>query len=403
MDFQTVLKALRRQKLAAVVIGFEIALACAIICNALFIITQRIERSSVASGVIEDELVRLQSASLAEEDRKARHAEDAAALRALPGVRSIASTQQVPFGGSSRNTDLATSLEQRDGKLRATTYYDGGGLIGTFGLNLVAGRDFESTEYIDDNDISPAVVVITQAIADKLWPQQSGAGQSVLGRQLYIEDQPLRVIGVVERLARPSIEDRDTTFDSVILPARSKAVRGGQFVLRVDPAMRDRTLQDAAAALRRLQPNRLILQSQTFSELHADYFRQDRIMAGLLIVAVAALLVVTALGIVGLASFWVQQRRAHIGIRRALGATRTRILRYFQVENFLIVSCGIVVGMLAAYSINAWLMTHYELPRLPLIYLPLGALLMWGLGQLAVLSPALRATQVSPAQAARGA
>jgi putative ABC transport system permease protein len=397
MDIQTVLKALRRQKLAAAVIGFEIALACAIVCNALFIITQRIERSQITSGVVESELVRLQSASLAEEDGKARAAEDAAALRALPGVLSITATQQVPFGGSSRNTDLATSLEQRDGKLRASTFYDGGGLIGTLGVRLIAGRDFESSEYIDANDVSPAAVVITQAVADKLWPQQAP-----LGRQLYIEDKPLRVIGVIERLARPSIKDRDTTFDSVILPARSKAVRSGQFVLRVKPEMREQVLQDAAAALRKLQPNRVILQAQTFSQLHADYFRQDRIMAGLLIVAVAALLVVTALGIVGLASFWVQQRRTHIGIRRALGATRLRILRYFQVENFLIVSGGIGVGMFAAYSINAWLMAHYELPRLPLIYLPLGALLMWVLGQLAVLSPALRATQVSPAQAARG-
>jgi putative ABC transport system permease protein len=124
-------------------------------------------------------------------------------------------------------------------------------------------------------------------------------------------------------------------------------------------------------------------------------------MAGMLVGVIAALLLVTALGIVGLASFWVQQRRRQIGIRRAIGATRGDILRYFQTENFLIVTIGIVLGMLLAYVLNLLLMTHYELPRLPLYYLPVGALVLWGLGQLAVLGPALRAAAVPPVVATR--
>jgi len=116
-----------------------------------------------------------------------------------------------------------------------------------------------------------------------------------------------------------------------------------------------------------------------------------------------ALLVVTALGIVGLASFWVQQRSKQIGIRRALGATRGQILRYFQTENFLLATLGIVLGMLAAYAINLALMNMYELPRMPLLYLPLGAALLWLLGQIAVFGPARRAAAVPPAVATRGA
>jgi putative ABC transport system permease protein len=115
-----------------------------------------------------------------------------------------------------------------------------------------------------------------------------------------------------------------------------------------------------------------------------------------------ALLVVTALGIVGLASFWVAQRRRQIGVRRALGATRTAILRYFQTENFLIASMGIVLGMALAYGINAFLMRRYELPRLPWTYLPIGAIVLWALGQAAVLAPALRAASVPPVVATRG-
>ena len=107
------------------------------------------------------------------------------------------------------------------------------------------------------------------------------------------------------------------------------------------------------------------------------------------------------MGIVGLASFWVQQRTKQIGVRRALGATRGQILRYFQTENFLLATLGIVLGMMLAYGINQLLMGKYELPRLPAMYLPIGAVVLWLLGQLAVFGPARRAAAVPPAVATR--
>jgi putative ABC transport system permease protein len=124
-------------------------------------------------------------------------------------------------------------------------------------------------------------------------------------------------------------------------------------------------------------------------------------MMWLLVAVCIALLVVTALGIVGLASFWVQQRTKQIGVRRALGATRGQILRYFQTENFLLATLGIVIGMMLAYGINQLLMGKYELPRLPAVYLPIGAVVLWLLGQLAVFGPARRASAVPPAVATR--
>ena len=126
-------------------------------------------------------------------------------------------------------------------------------------------------------------------------------------------------------------------------------------------------------------------------------------MTGLLVGVCVALLVVTALGIVGLGSFWVAQRRRQIGVRRALGATRADILRYFQTENFLLATMGIGLGMVLAYGINLFLMVHYELPRMPGFYLPIGALALWTVGQVAVLGPAMRASEVPPVVATRAA
>ena len=154
-------------------------------------------------------------------------------------------------------------------------------------------------------------------------------------------------------------------------------------------------------ALDRNNASRIVLDSDTFSDVRDAYYAQDRSMAWLLVAVCIALLVVTALGIVGLASFWVQQRTKQIGVRRALGATRGQVLRYFQTENFLLATVGIVLGMLMAYGINLLLMDIYELPRLPAMYLPVGAVALWLLGQAAVFGPARKAASVPPAVATR--
>lgn len=94
-----------------------------------------------------------------------------------------------------------------------------------------------------------------------------------------------------------------------------------------------------------------------------------------------------------------QSRVLLAGGNRALGARKIDILRWLLIENALVVSTGVVLGMMLAYSINLWLMRHYELSRLPATYLPLGAVVLMLLSQLAVLWPAIRATRVSPAVA----
>ena len=154
-------------------------------------------------------------------------------------------------------------------------------------------------------------------------------------------------------------------------------------------------------ALEKNGPNRIILEQQTLEEMRSDFYRQDRAMSWMLVIVSVLLLVVTALGIVGLASFWVQQRTKQIGVRRALGATRAQILRYFQTENFVLATLGIIIGMLLAFGLNQLMMSKAELPRLPAIYLPVGALVLWLLGQVSVLGPARRAAAVPPAVATR--
>ena len=107
------------------------------------------------------------------------------------------------------------------------------------------------------------------------------------------------------------------------------------------------------------------------------------------------------LGIVGLAWFSVTQRRKQIGTRRALGATRWDVVRYFMVEIGMVSGAGLVLGLVGTVALNWFLDTQYEVGRLPLWYLPAGALALWLLGQAAVLLPARRAANIPPALATR--
>jgi putative ABC transport system permease protein len=402
----TIFSTLRRHKITALLIVLEIALTCAIVCNAVFLISQRLHRMDMPGGVAEHELVQVQVAAIgAQPDAKGRSLEDLAALRRIPGVKSVALVNQLPFTGSSSNSSIELSPTQTQPTLNATLY-EGMDVLQTFGTRLVAGRYLRPDEYVWREDIrrDPSLlsrapgVVITRALGERLWP-----GESALGKTIYLGNEiGVRVVGVVESLIRPSLSRGDNTAQwSIVVPLRDTAGSGASYVLRSASDDRQRVIKAAVAVLRKLDPKRVITEQRTLDDARADFFQGDRAMTGLLFGVIVALLLVTALGIVGLASFWGAQRRRMIGVRRALGATRGNILHYFQTENFLLATLGIALGMVLAYAINLFLMLHYELPRLPGIYFPVGAIALWLIGQLAVLGPALRAAAVPPVVATR--
>jgi putative ABC transport system permease protein len=396
-----ILSTLRRHRTATLLIVVEIALTCAIVCNAIFLIRDRMARMDRPSGVAEAELLRVRLAGIGKHDNPALITkQDLVALRAIPGVKAATAVNMVPFGNSSWNTGISIAFNDTNNTVNAAMYM-GASLIDTLGLHLIAGRDFLPEEYsdIDDEKARVGQVIVTKAVADRFYP-----GQSALGKPLAVTGrEPQTIVGVIDHIARPetSGNDPDIPNYSVLLPVAVHYTDGGNYMLRVDPSQRDAVLAAVDATLVKVDPNRLVFKHETFAEIRADHFKQDRSMAYLLAGTAIALLVITALGVVGLASFWVQQRTRQIGVRRALGATRGDILRYFQLENLILATAGIVLGMGMAYGINQWLMKAYEVPRLPASFLPIGAALLWLLGQLAVLGPALRASLIPPAVATR--
>ncbi|MGH8063336.1 MAG: ABC transporter permease, partial [Pseudoxanthomonas sp.] len=123
MELRPILSTLLRHKTAAALIVLEIALSCAIICNAMFLIGERLDRLQLVSGVAENEVVRVQLTGIGEDaDAEALTRSDLAQLRGLPGVKAASVTNQVPFVNSSWNTSVTMVKDQKQPTLSATTY-----------------------------------------------------------------------------------------------------------------------------------------------------------------------------------------------------------------------------------------------------------------------------------------
>lgn len=406
MDLLPILSTLRRHKTAASLIVIEIALTSAIVCNALHLISTRLATLNRDNGVPETELVTLAvrgtaGGGTAEVDEIT--AQDLRALRAVPGVKSAALVNQVIYGNNSNNSGVGAEASDKLERTSASSYQGSEDTLATLGLVLAEGRDFKLEEYQsaaafgEKEQGAVPQVILNQDLANKLFP-----GQSALGRVIYVfGETPSTVIGVVKSLSHPQPSKRaDGQNYSFLAPLRP-SYRGGAYLLRTTPEQRDSVLKAATAALERIDGKRIVVEAKRLEDKRRAYYAQDRAMVWLMGGVCVALLLVTAFGIVGLASFWVQQRTRMIGTRRALGATRGQIRGYFQLENFMLSSVGIVLGMVGAFGLSLLLMANYEMQRLPWLFGPVAAVALWALGQLAVLAPARRAANLPPVAALR--
>ncbi len=402
IPFAPILNTFRRHRLAVFLISMQIALACAVLVNAVDLIVQRWQAVQVDSGVNEAAIGSIRLSGFSPEQAAELNHRVLASLREQPGVTDAAAINALPFGLRAGTAGLSLDAEGEHW-IGVVDYYVGGpGSIEALGLKLVSGRLPEAAEYATIHNFVPQqpVALLTRTMAERMWP-----GENALGKQFGSPPFRATVIGIVEDYVIPTPGGRgvESTFWSIFIPAQPGPQLAGNYVIRADASALPGIIQALPQRLLDAAPE-AVLDSQlsaSLSQLRQAYFANDRHMLALLLGVIVVMLGVTAFGIVGLASFWVQQRTRQIGVRRALGATRGDILRYFQAENAMIVIAGVVIGMLLAFAINQWLMGRYELPRLPWHYLPIGALAMLLLGQLAVLWPALRAARIPPATATR--
>jgi putative ABC transport system permease protein len=405
MGIHPILSAMRRNKFGAMLIIVQMAVTLAFLANALTLVEQRLAWSHRPTGIDEANIFVLSTEFIDHpDDLAARQTADLAALRSLIGVKNAYVTNDSPMQGGGWAESVSLTANQATPSALAAYYFGDERTLDTLGLLLISGRNFTAEEVSvrTENDVPhPSGYIITRQLAMKLFPAGNALGQTI-----FVENSTVSspIIGIVDRLQGPytAATGLASTFaeNSVLTPYRPVG-ESSRYMVRVQPGQLDAVMKSAEKTLFAIDGNR-ILRTRSMSELRAQAYRGEHGLVVLLSSICAALLVVTAFGIVGLTSYWVAQRRQQIGIRRALGATRRAIVGYFQTENFLIAAAGAAAGIAFAITLNLWMVRSFEMVRLDNSRVIGGALVMLFLGQLAVLWPALRAASIPPALATRG-
>jgi putative ABC transport system permease protein len=190
-------------------------------------------------------------------------------------------------------------------------------------------------------------------------------------------------------------------FERVMLVPTHTLFNATHYLIRTEPGMRDELMPRVEELLAESNKGRIVRRMRSLDETRERAYRSESSMIKILTFTIVLLIAVTSLGIVGLASFSVNRRTKQIGTRRALGATRVAILRYFMTENFIISLLGVTLGAALTIGLNILMIETFSLTRIAWYLVPVAMLIMLGIGQAAVFGPARRASSVPPAVATR--
>jgi putative ABC transport system permease protein len=409
MEFRPILSAMRRNKVGAVLIAVQMAITLAILCNGLFVMEQRLGASKRPTGVDESNVFVMINQWVGNPpDLKARLPADLAALRSIPGVVDAVATNSYPLSGGGSSEGIKLNIDQKESSAQTAIFLVDEHGLNALGLKLIAGRNFSPAEVQDKTGLTdlvpPSAVIITKALAEKLFP-----GKNALGQSIYVtfQKQQVPIVGIVDRLQVPWVGADNTWAANFIDYSTLGPFRYSDtysfYIVRAQPGQLAAVMGTAKKKLFEVNRGRVLEKTIPMTSAREEAYRDDRGLAVILGVVCAALVAVTSFGIVGLTSYWVAQRRRQIGIRRALGATRNAIIQYFQTENLMIAGAGAAIGIALAVSLNLWMMTAFSMQRLNAGYALVGAIVVLLLGQAAVLWPALKAASIPPALATRSA
>jgi putative ABC transport system permease protein len=401
MQFGPIFRSLLRNRARVVLIVAEVALTLAIVANCLSLILDTRAKLARSSGFDDEHIAVLQANPFDDHLRQQTVLDqlvdqDRRALRAVPGVRAVSHTSLRPWQRSGSITSMRVPGTHDEPVSTQICSVDPG-IFETLGVSISEGRGFTEAEYDRGANAPPTEVqpiVVSRVLADRFYP-----GGGAVGKQIGTADdsQHFLIVGVVDHYYNPF---GGTDERAVFQPSRSVDFdRGSLYLVRTqgDPG---RLLPQFEKALLGVEKGRLV-RTRTLVEDRAQYHGRDRILVVSLNAVMVLLVLVTALGIVGLTSFSVGERRKQIGTRRALGADRAAIVRHFLLENWMVTSLGIVLGAGLAYALNFGIVTWVAGARLSPTVVAAGALGLWIIGIGAALGPALRGAQVPPAIATR--
>jgi predicted permease len=315
-------------------------------------------------------------------------------LRAIPLVRNASLATAQVLGGAFQRTvfpEGADPADRRNGVLTAVNQVDTS-FFETVGTPLVRGRLFAET----DREGAPMVAIVNQTFVNKFFPGQEAIGKHF---RCFGETWNLEIVGLVRDAKVATLgEDPTAEFYLPLLQHYSP-----QVTLHVrtegDPRAAMPTVRSAVQEMDRQLP---LVQVFTISEVLDQALWVARFGATLLLVFGLLALTLAAIGIYGVMSYTVEQRRQEMGIRIALGAQRSDVYRLVLGQGLVMAGIGSAAGLLLAFfmsrAISALLFDVHALD--PFTFSAVPAVLM-SVALVACYIPARRATRVDPLQALR--
>jgi predicted permease len=319
------------------------------------------------------------------------------ALRELPGVTSVGAGQQLPLRGGGYRAGLR--IDERPDIENAATEYRivTPGFLESLGFALRRGRAISA----DDRAEAERVVVINEAFARRYFPGLDPIGRSIGGD---IDQKRSRIVGVVSDAAEKRLTDAAEPVRYVAVAQIPWIDDAQSIVLHAAPGVAETSLlEPARRTIARVAPTAAVQQTTTMRRVLDTSVGPARQVVSLLSLLTGLALILGAVGVYGVMTHFVTRRRRDWAIRIAIGLPGSRVITHVLGHGALLVSAGIVAGIVGAAMLTQLLSSFlFDVgARDPIAFATAGAAL-FGVGIVAAFVPALRAGMADPLKALRG-
>ena len=312
-------------------------------------------------------------------------------LHGLPGVSSVGGVFGLPFGADRVYGDITMQGPVQPSVIVAKVVV-AGDYFRALGIPLIQGRFFGT----DDTQGAPRVAIVSQSLARRLWPHASALGERF--KPGFSHDFWYRIVGIVGDVKMASLSEQSPL--ALYLPYEQSPVpflmRDLTLVLRTasSPAS---IAPEARHAIASVDPDLPVFDVAAMAQLVYRSASEPRFDAMLLAVFATLALILAGIGIYGVMSYAVGQHTHEIGIRMALGARKSDVLRMVLGEGVRLALVGLATGLLGAFALTRLLSTllYGVKPTDPFSFITV-SLILAGVAMLACYIPARRATKVDP-------